>query len=100
MGKQTKLTRFARGKSCTINFYPHCSGNDEETVLAHAPCEDKGMSIKSPDWWGAHSCYTCHMILDGQIKSDDITPEEKYRGHMRGVYRTQKRVIEEGISFE
>ena len=100
MGKQTKLTRFARGKDCTIRFYPHCSSNPEETVLAHAPSNDKGMGIKSPDWWGAHACYPCHMILDGQIKADDITQEEKFRAHMRGVFETQKRVIEKGISFE
>jgi len=95
-----KLRDFAKGKDCTVQLYPHCSFNTEETVLAHAPCEDKAMSKKSPDWWGAHSCYTCHMILDGQIKADDITQEEKYRCHMRGVYRTQKRIIDEGLNFE
>ncbi len=100
MGKQTRLTKFARGKDCTVRLYPYCSNNPEETVLAHAPSSEKGMGRKSPDWWGAHACYTCHMILDGHIKADDISDEEKFRAHMRGVFETQKRAIDEDISFE
>jgi len=92
----SKLTKVAKGRECTVNLYPYCEHNPETVVLAHAPCEDKCMSKKSPDWWGAYACYTCHMILDGQQKSD-IPQEELFRCHMRGVYRTLKMIIEEGL---
>ena len=96
MSKQSKLTKAARGQECTIQLYPYCNGNPETTVLAHAPCEDKGMSLKSPDWWGADACSTCHDIIDGRMKTD-IPREEVYEAHIRGVYRTQRRRIEQGV---
>jgi len=68
----------------------------ETTVLAHAPCEDKGMARKSPDWWGADSCSTCHDIIDGR-KKVDVSNEEIKDCHIRGVYRTIKRRIEQGL---
>ena len=94
--KQTALTKAARGQECTIQLYPYCNGNPETTVLAHAPSEYKGMGIKSPDFWGADSCSTCHEIVDGRKKTD-IPADEVYRCHMRGVFRTQLRRIEQGV---
>ena len=96
MGKQTKLTKAARGQDCTINLYPYCNENPETTVLAHAPSMDKGMGIKSPDWWAAFSCSDCHDIADGRRKVDDISKEEIYRCHISGVYRTIKKQMELG----
>jgi len=92
----SKLTKAARGQECTVQLYPYCCGDVETTVLAHAPSEDKCMSKKSPDWWGADCCYTCHQILDGHVKSD-IPIDERYRAHIRGVFRTIKRRIEQGL---
>lgn len=96
MSRQSKLTKAARGQDCTVQLYPYCNSNPETTVLAHAPSEDKGMGIKSPDWWGADCCYDCHMILDGHRKVDDISQEEIFFRHMVGVYRTIKRRIAQG----
>ena len=45
------------------------------------------MGIKSPDWWGAYGCSDCHDVVDGRRKTD-LSNEEVYRCHMRGVYRT------------
>ena len=92
----SKLTKAARGKECTVQIHPYCNMNPETTVLAHAPCEDKGMARKSPDWWGADSCSTCHDIIDGR-KKVDVSNEEIKDCHIRGVYRTIKRRIEQGL---
>lgn len=92
----SKLTKAARGQECTVQLYPYCNGNAETTVLAHAPSEDKGMGRKSPDWWGADCCSTCHDIIDSRQRVD-IDRSEIYESHVRGVFRTIKRRIEQGL---
>lgn len=92
----SKLTKSAKGRDCTIQIYPYCNMNSETTVFCHAPSEDKGMSRKSPDWWGAYGCSTCHDIVDGRMKAD-LTQEDIFRCHVRGIFRTQKAMIEEGL---
>lgn len=92
----SKLTEAARNQTCTIQLYPWCNGNNETTVLCHAPCEDKGMGIKSPDWWGADGCSVCHDIVDGR-KRVDLPSDEIYRAHIRGVYRTIRRRINQAV---
>ena len=92
----SKLTKAAKHQDCTIQLYPYCNGNIETTVLCHAPSEDKGMSMKSPDWWGADGCSACHDIVDGRMKTD-ISGDHIYQAHIRGVYRTIKRRIEQGL---
>ena len=96
MGKQTKLTKAARGQECTVNLYPYCNEDPETTVLAHAPSEHKGIGLKSPDWWGAYCCSTCHDIVDFRRKTD-IPREEIYAAHIRGVFRTIQRRIDQGL---
>ncbi|GLS27755.1 nuclease domain-containing protein [Marinibactrum halimedae] len=97
MAKQTALTKAARGQECTVQLYPYCNGNPETTVLAHAPSEMKGMGIKSPDYWGADCCSACHDIIDGRMQVKDISQDEIYRAHIRGVFRTLKRRIGQGL---
>lgn len=96
MGKQTKLTKSARGEECTLRIYPYCNGNPETVVFCHAPSDDKGMGIKSPDWWGAYGCSDCHDIVDGR-RIAMLTREEIESIFMSGIYRTQKRMIEKGL---
>ena len=92
----SKLTKAAKGQDCTINLYPYCNGGGDTTVFCHAPSEDKGMGIKSPDWWGADGCCNCHDIVDRRIgvPIDDIEINECF---VRGIYRTLRRRIEQGI---
>lgn len=90
MAKQTKLTKAARGQECTIRLHPYCNCNPETTVLAHAPSPDKGMGIKSPDFWGAFACSNCHDIVDFRRRVDIISREEIYHRHIQGVYETLK----------
>ena len=67
-------------------------------MFAHAPSEDKGMGIKSPDWWGADCCAACHDIVDGRHDvSVNIGAYDINDCFMRGVYRTIKRRIEQGV---
>jgi len=97
---QSKLTKAARGQTCTVNIYPYCAGENTETVVfAHAPSEDKGMGRKSPDWWGADCCAACHDIVDGRHKpdDDDITREVIGGCFVRGIFKTLKRRIKQGV---
>lgn len=98
MPRLSKLRKASKGTECTVQLFPYCLwGTTETTVLAHAPSELKGMGNKSPDWWGADCCAACHDLVDGRKRVSDITGEEIYRAHMRGVFRTIQRRIEGGL---
>ena len=92
----SKLTEAARGQECSVQLFPYCNFDSATTVFAHANSEDKGMAIKSPDWWGADACSVCHDILDGR-KRVDIPQEEIQQCFIRGIYRTLKRRMEQGL---
>ena len=92
----SKLTKAARGQECTINLYPYCDGGTDTVVFCHAPSEDKGMGIKSPDWWGAYGCANCHDIVDGRV-TVEIDKHEVKECLFRGIYRTLKIRIEQGV---
>ena len=97
MAKQNKFTRSARGEECTFRIFPYCNQNHETTVLCHINCEDKGMGIKSPDWWAAYGCSDCHDIIDGRRRAGlpaNLNIEDAILG---AIYRTQKRMIEKGL---
>ena len=94
--KLSKIRKSARGRDCTLQIYPYCNQNPETTVLCHAPSEDKGLAVKSPDWWGAYGCSACHDIVDGRKKTN-LSSEEISRCFHRGIYRTLKILIREGL---
>ncbi len=91
----SNLTKAARGQECTIQVHPYCNSNPETVVFCHAPSDRKGWSIKSPDWWGAFGCSSCHDIIDGR-RIVDIPASEIYNCFMRGVYSTLEKQIETG----
>ena len=91
-----KLTEAARGQDCTLQIHPYCNGNPETVVGCHINCEDKGWSLKSPDWWLVDGCSSCHDVIDGRMKTD-LSSEEVQNCVMRGLYRTIKRRIEQGL---
>ena len=81
----------ARGQNCTLRIAGTIGcASTETTVLAHAPCRDKGMGFKSPDWWAAFSCDTCHAIIDGRLMVSLVTRAEINAAWLRGIYETQK----------
>ena len=92
----SKLTKAAKGQECTIQIYPFCNGDPETTVFCHAPSEDKGMGIKSPDWWGADGCSDCHDIVDRR-RIVSLSGNQIRNCFHRGIYRTIKRRIEQGL---
>lgn len=93
----SKLRKSARGEDCTLQLFPYCNQNPETTVLCHLPSEQKGMAIKSPDWWGVYGCSACHDILDGRRKEKSLPPYELLQCTLWALYRTQKRMREKGI---
>lgn len=95
----TNLRKYARGQHCTVRL-PGCNaGPDNETVvLAHAPCVDKAMSKKSPDWWAAWCCHSCHDILDGR-KSGGLMPKEVKQAWLSAIYETQKALCDANVKL-
>jgi hypothetical protein len=91
-----KIRQAARMRSCSLRL-PGCRNEVETTVFAHAPCVDKGMGIKSPDWWGAFSCNFCHRIVDGSKRFDPEYVDLYQARWLAGIYETQKTLIEEGL---
>ena len=92
----TKLRKAAKGKDCTLQIHPYCNGNPETVVTCHINCEDKGWSLKSPDWWSVYGCSNCHDVIDGRMKTD-LSSDEVRACIMRGLYRTIKSRIEQGL---
>jgi hypothetical protein len=83
------LRKFAKGQDCLIRIPNYCSHNPDETVLAHD--SGGGMSGKVCDLRGAHACYTCHMIVDGHIKTD-YSHDEIRLMFLEGMSRTLEKV--------
>lgn len=93
--KQTKLTKAARGRDCTIRL-PGCPNNTETTVLAHYRLAGTcGTSMKPNDLQGAWGCSYCHDRVDGRAKCD-MGREELRLYHAEGVMRTQDQLLREG----
>ena len=90
--RSKKIRDSARGESCTLQT-PVCNGDNNTVVLCHAPCENKGIASKSDDFWGAFGCSACHDFQDRNV----AVIKERQFYWMRGIYRTQKRLIEKGL---
>ena len=88
--KQTKITKSAKGEDCALRIPGVCNFNIETTVYCHAPCVDKGMGIKSPDWWGAYGCYDCHRVIDSH-------QAYSLSYWMPAIYETQKKLRAKGL---
>jgi hypothetical protein len=73
-----------------------CDGGGETTVLAHYRASGiSGLGVKSPSILGAWSCYNCHMVCDGQIKSD-LSYDDRELALLRGIARTINQLVKEG----
>jgi len=96
--RNNKIRNAARGQECTLQLFPYCTLNPETVVFCHMDSPDNGIGLKaSYDFWGAFGCYECHKIADGAHIPKDITPEEILQAKLRGIYRTQKLLMEMGI---
>lgn len=94
--KNSKIRKSARGEDCSLQIFPYCSQNPEETILAHINSESKGIGKKSEDWYGVYSCATCHDIIDKR-RFVDLQEVEIQNCIMRGLHRTWLQLIEKGL---
>jgi hypothetical protein len=95
---QTKITKSARGRNCTIRLANICNFNPETTVLAHISGIRfrKGIGNKVSDALAAFSCSGCHDAIDGRIKTPYTSLELKM-AHYEGVLETQIILMDEGL---
>jgi len=90
--QSNKLRASARGQDCTLRAPGHCNFNAETTVLAHLPCGQRGVGMKSPDNMAIHCCSGCHDLLDGRAKG-----EVDWKDVVRALAETQARWINSGL---
>jgi len=95
--KVKKITRSARGEDCSLRIVGVCNFATDTTVYAHAPCVDKGMGFKSPDWWGMYACSNCHDAIDSRTNIRELTIENKLHTILSAVYETQKKLFKKGL---
>lgn len=93
MIKSTKLRASARGRDCTLRIPGTCNFNPETTVLAHLPCGQKGMGMKSPDNLAIFCCSACHDRLDQRGNGEAID----WRDVLRALAETQGHWIAQGL---
>ena len=89
MAKQTKITKSARGETCSLRVSPNCTDEYGYVVLCHLNSNYRGIGIKSPDIFGVYGCTHCHKLLDAS-KVD-------YYDQLRALQETQMKLIEKGL---
>jgi hypothetical protein len=89
MAKQTKITKSARGESCSLRVSPNCTDEEGYVVLCHLNSNFRGMGIKSPDVLAVYGCSYCHALLD---KS-----EVDYQDQLRAFQETLMKLIDKGL---
>ena len=86
----TDLRKLARGQPCQVRLPGICNGDPATTVLAHVRMVGiSGMGLKSADLLGSHACSACHTACD-----TDRSHEVDF---LRGVIRTQAKLIKQGV---
>lgn len=93
MGKQTKITKSARGEDCTL-LLGDCSSN-ETVVLCHIG-KNRGMGYKCGDHFAVYGCSNCHKIIDRQVNSE-FTGVELLAIKLIALERTQQKLIDKGL---
>lgn len=92
--KSPKLLKAARGQSCAL-----CGADDGTVVAAHysglySNALGKGMGQKAWDHCTAHLCHRCHTDLDTYADGNN---EERAIRFMVAIFKTQKRLFDEGV---
>ncbi len=88
MSKQSKITKSARGESCSLRVSPQCQ-DGETVVFCHINCNCRGMGFKSPDIFGVYGCFWCHQDLD----ANRVDEGEQ----LRALLETQKKLLDKGL---
>ncbi len=92
-----KLREAARGENCEIRSEV-CQHDPEKVCLCHVRMIGiSGMGMKAPDFLGAHGCYACHTLCDtGKYGDVELTRDDRELVFLRGVMRTQAKLIKQG----
>jgi hypothetical protein len=86
----------ARGEPCLVRApVPGGCALPDTTVLAHL--NGAGMGVKALDLHGAYACAKCHAWLDGGYALELYSRDQRDLYHLRGVMRTQAKLIEKGL---
>ena len=108
--KQTKITKSARGETCTARLVGCKPGPENETVvLCHAPSFGRG-GMRNEDHWAAYCCASCHDLLDGRKRWSDERIMyrnewcesaqdgfEKKEAWFHAIHETQNKLITKGL---
>jgi hypothetical protein len=54
------------------------------------------MAFKSPDFWGAYACSSCHDVVDRRVKHH-YTDEFLARQWLRAIHETQSHLFSIGL---
>jgi len=91
--KQSKYTRSARGKPCSLRL-PGCQPgpDNNQVVLCHLNLYGgAGMGQRAIDIHAVYGCHNCHQIIDGPNRLD-------YQGDMlRALLETQRTMVSEEL---
>ncbi len=92
MAKQNKITKSARGESCTLML--GCCSGGETVVLCHIG-KNRGMGIKCGDHFAIYACSACHDIIDGRVSFFDDVDLSGIK--LIALERTQQKLIDKGL---
>lgn len=93
--RSKKLTRFAKGRDCTLRIPHVCSFDPEKTMMVHPPIANGGMSTKASDLECAIGCHDCHNRVARLIR--DVEWVEVLDCWIRGSAETRALLVEAGI---
>lgn len=92
----TNLRKEARLRDCQVRIPGVCNRDPETVVLAHYRLAGhSGTGLKPHDLLGAYCCHSCHLAVDGQMKTS-LTRDQLRLYLAEGVIRTIAILIREG----
>lgn len=92
-----KYTKSSRGKPCQVRVPGICKSapDNETTVFAHL--NKFRVGHKALNIHGADACAECHAWLDHGWTRYDCTKEQRDLIHYEAVFRTQIRMVNDGV---
>ncbi len=96
--RSKKIRDAAEDEDCTLCIMGVCRNEKATVVACHLPPKgETGMSRKGDDHFVAFGCDRCHRVMDGKEGGLERFGEDWLFYAFRGIYRTQRRLIEKGI---
>ena len=94
--RNAALLATAKGQPCMLQIPGVCNGDESTVVACHSNMQihGKGMGKRADDLFVSFGCANCHYELDYGTK---LSREEKELAFYRGMSRTQRYWLAEGI---